>query len=62
MNDAVPGVREKKQERKIFTVLCSEAVKCRHFEVIETAPVTLLQFCLAKLCIPAADCTAVDVI
>jgi len=61
MNDAVPGVREKKQERKIFAMLCSEAVKC-HFEVIETAPVTLLQFCLAKVYIPEADPTAVDVI
>lgn len=54
--------KKKKQEWKIYAVLCSEAVKCHHSEVTETAPVTLLQFCLAKLCIPEADCTAVDII
>lgn len=64
MNDAVSGVGAggERQEQETFAVLCSEAVKCCHLEVNETAPVALLQFCLVKLCIPSADCTAVDII
>lgn len=51
MNDTILGIKgKKKEEGKIFAVLCSEAVKYHHFEVIETAQVTVLQFCLAKLC------------
>lgn len=37
------------QQWKIFAVLHSEAVKRCHFQVIETARLTALQFCLAKL-------------
>lgn len=62
MKDVYQVSGEKKKQEGKIVMLCSEAVKCHRSEVIETASVTLLQFCLAKLCIPEADCTAVDII